>query len=52
MDTAMLDIPIASPKALDARPWEANTERIPPLETKVDVIFDIVRDKKDADKDK
>ena len=52
MDTAMLDIPIASPKALDARAWEANTERIPPLDTKVDVIFDVVRDKKDAEKDK
>ena len=52
MDTAMLDLPVASPKALDARVWEANTERIPPLETKVDVIFDVVRDKKDADKGK
>ena len=52
MDTAMLDVPIASPKALDARSWEANTERLPPLDAKVDVIFDVVRDKKDADKDK
>ena len=52
MDTAMLDVPIASPKALDARAWEANTERVPPLETKVDVIFDIVRDMKDGNKDK
>ncbi len=52
MDTAMLDLPVASPKALDARVWEANTERIPPLDAKVDVIFDVVRDKKDANKDK
>ena len=46
-DTAMLDLPVASAKALDARVWEANTERIPPMGAKVDVIFDVVRDKKD-----
>ena len=39
MDTAMLDLPIASPKALAERAWEANPDRIPPLNTKVDVIF-------------
>ena len=47
MDDAMLDLPVASPKALDAREWEANTDRIPPPDTKVDVIFDIVPEKKD-----
>ena len=47
MDTAMLDLPVASPTALADRNYEANTERIPPLETKVDVIFEVVRDKKD-----
>jgi hypothetical protein len=50
MDTAMLDLPIASPKALADRNYEANTDRIPPLDAKVDVIFDIVRDKKEKDK--
>jgi hypothetical protein len=50
MDTAMLDLPVASPTALADRNYEANTERIPPLETKVDVIFEVVRDKKDKDK--
>ena len=47
MDDAMLDLPIPSPKALADRNYEANTDRIPPLDTKVDVIFDVVRDKND-----
>ena len=50
MDTAMLDLPIASPKSLSERNYEANTDRIPPLETKVDVIFDVVRETKEKDK--
>ncbi len=29
------------------RNYEANTEQIPPLDTKVDVIFEVIRDKKD-----
>ncbi len=52
MDTAMLDLPVASPTALADRNYEANTERIPPLDTKVEVIFEVVRDKKDKDQDK
>ena len=50
MDTAMLDLPIPSPKALADRNYEANADRIPPLDTKVDVIFDVVREKKDKEK--
>jgi hypothetical protein len=50
MDDAMLDLPVPSPKALAERNYEANTDRIPPLDTKVDVIFDVVRDGKDKDK--
>ncbi len=47
MDTAMLDLPVASPTALAERNYEANTEQIPPLDTKVDVIFEVIRDEKD-----
>jgi hypothetical protein len=50
MDTAMLDLPVASPTALADRNYEANTERIPRLDTKVDVIFEVIRDKKDKEK--
>ena len=52
MDTAMLDLPVASPTALADRVFEANTEAIPPLDTKVDVIFEVLRDKKGQKKDK
>jgi hypothetical protein len=47
MDSAMLDLPIKSPKRLEDRMYEANTERIPPQETKVMVIFEVVKDKKE-----
>ena len=47
MDDAMLDLPIPSPKALADRNYEANPDRIPPLETKVEIIFDVVPDKSD-----
>jgi hypothetical protein len=50
MDTAMLDLPIASTKRLADRAYEANSDRIPPAGTKVDVIFEPVREKKDKDK--
>ena len=50
MDDAMLDLPIPSPNAWPTAIYEANTDRIPPLDTKVDVIFDVVRDKNDKDK--
>jgi len=46
--TAMLDLPINSPKHLDERGFSPFTERIPALETKVLVILEpILKNKKD-----
>ncbi|MHB1424154.1 MAG: YdjY domain-containing protein [Gemmataceae bacterium] len=45
-ETAMLDLPIKSPKDDADRVFVANTERIPPLETKVVVILEPVVDAK------
>lgn len=45
-DNALLDLPIYSPKALDDRIFEAHTERIPPLNTKVVVILEPMAEKK------
>ena len=39
-DTAMLDLPMNSPKDWSAREFEAHTERIPPLDTPVLVILE------------
>ena len=44
--SAMLDLPVKSPERLDDRMYEAHTERIPPQETKVMVIFEAVKEKK------
>jgi hypothetical protein len=41
-DTAMLDVPFNSPKDNDDLAFEANTDRIPPLETPVLVILEPV----------
>ena len=41
-ETAMLDLPIKSPKDNDDLAFEAHTERIPPLETRVLVILEPV----------
>ena len=41
-ETAMLDLPIKSPKDNDDLAFEAHTERIPPLETRVLVILELV----------
>lgn len=41
-DTAMLDLPINSSKDNDDLAFEAHTERIPPLETKVTIILEPV----------
>ena len=41
-ETAMLDLPINSPKDNDDLAFEAHTERIPPLETRVLVILEPV----------
>jgi hypothetical protein len=45
-DTAMLDLPIASSKDNDDLAFEAHTERIPPLNTKVTIILEPVLEKK------
>lgn len=45
--TAMLDLPINSPKQLEGRAFAPFTERIPPVETKVVLVLEPVRkDKK------
>jgi hypothetical protein len=44
--TAMLDLPISSPKGLEDRSYEPNTERIPAVGTKVEVILEPVPEKK------
>jgi hypothetical protein len=44
---ALLDLPINSPKEWAVgRAWEANTERIPPQDTKVTVILEPIPEKK------
>lgn len=45
MDSAMLDLPIKSPKSFDDRVFNAHTDRIPPMETKVTVILEPVLEK-------
>jgi hypothetical protein len=47
MESAMLDIPVASPRALDDRIFDANTDKIPPVGTEVEIIFEVVPEKKD-----
>jgi hypothetical protein len=49
MESALMDIPVASPKALADRVYEANTDRVPPKDTVVTVILEPVTEKK-ADK--
>ncbi|HXG11476.1 MAG TPA: YdjY domain-containing protein [Gemmataceae bacterium] len=44
-DTAMLDLPIRSPKDNADLAFEAHTERIPPLGTKVTVILEVLPEK-------
>jgi len=45
-ETAMLDLPVNSPKDNDELQFEAFSERIPPLGTKVTVILEPVPDRK------
>jgi len=45
-ESALLDLPIKSSKANSELVFEANTERIPPVGTKVTVIFEPVPEKK------
>jgi hypothetical protein len=42
MESALLDLPVPSPKKFDARIWEAHTDRIPDLDTTVEVILEPV----------
>jgi hypothetical protein len=46
IETAMLDLPLKSTKALEDRSFEAWSERIPPLDTPVNVILEPVLEKK------
>jgi hypothetical protein len=46
IDTAMLDLPVKSPKTFEARMYEAHTDRIPAKDTPVDVILEVVPEKK------
>jgi hypothetical protein len=41
-ETALLDLPVASSKSNDDLAYEANTNKIPPLETKVTIILEPV----------
>lgn len=45
-DGAMLDLPVNSSQESGDLEWEAHTERIPPLQTKVVVVLEVVPDKK------
>jgi hypothetical protein len=45
-ESALLDLPIKSSKANSELAFEANTERIPPVGTKVTVIFEPIPEKK------
>lgn len=45
-ETAMLDLPVKSPKENADLAFEAHTDRIPPLNTKVTVILEVMPEKK------
>jgi hypothetical protein len=45
MDSALLDLPIASPKKFDERIYEANSKKIPKEGTTVTLIFEVVPEK-------
>jgi hypothetical protein len=44
--TALLDLPIKSPRAIEARSFEPFTEHIPPEDTKVTIILESAAEKK------
>jgi hypothetical protein len=50
MEPAMLDLPVRSPTPLDERVYVANPDRVPALETKVEVILEPVPEKPAKDK--
>jgi hypothetical protein len=50
LESALMDLPVESPKALAERFYEANTDNIPERDTKVTVILEPVVEKKKKDK--
>jgi len=50
MESAMLDLPVRSPKKFEDRVFKPFTERIPPLDTPVDVILEPVVERKSKEK--
>ncbi len=51
MPDAMMDLPVKNPNSEpESRIYEAFTERIPPRGTKVEVILEVIPDKKDGNK--
>lgn len=52
MESAMLDLPVRSPKRFEERFFKPFTERIPPVDTPVDVILEPVPEKKEKEKAK
>jgi len=45
IEDAMLDLPVESTKSFDDRVWDANTDRIPPMDTKVTLILEPLPEK-------
>lgn len=50
MDTAMMDLPVRSPKKFEDRVFHAHTARIPAVGTAVDVVLEPVKPRKDPRK--
>lgn len=48
MESAVLDLPVRSPKKFDSRLYEAFTDRIPDVDTRVEVLFEPAPIKKPA----
>jgi len=46
IDSAMMDVSLASPKAFDSRIYDANTAKVPAMGTAVEVILEVVPAKK------
>jgi hypothetical protein len=52
MPSAMMDLPVKNPNSEpESRIYEAFTERIPPLGTKVEVVLELLEKKKEPNKD-
>jgi hypothetical protein len=50
MESAVLDLPVRSPKKFDSRVYEVHSEHVPDSDTKVEVILEPVVPKKTAKK--